>query len=157
MAKSNTKPVAKNKGEDSTQQESRKKKPEERNPKGKGGFGDHPEHRNPGGWKPENTISYQYRRFMNMPEEKMMELVKKEKEAKSWTVAMDLAFRRVVAAQKSLPDVKEITDRTEGKAPQYIEQKTDVTSNGEAVADKSTVDALIEIYKDGLSAKIRNS
>ena len=36
------------------------------NPTGKGGFGDHPENRNPGGWRPEYTPSYQYRRFMNM-------------------------------------------------------------------------------------------
>ena len=32
------------------------------------------------------------------------------------TVVEDLAYKRVVAAQKSLPDVREIADRTEGKA-----------------------------------------
>ena len=41
--------------------------PELRNPTGKGGFGDHPENRNPGGWNPDFTFSYQYRRFLNMP------------------------------------------------------------------------------------------
>ncbi len=39
------------------------------------------------------------------------------------TVVEDLAYQRVVAAKNSLPDVKEITDRTEGKAPQSIKIK----------------------------------
>lgn len=85
----------------------------------------------PGGWKPENTISYQYRRFMNLKEHELQETVAKEKQNKTWTVAMDIAFRRVVAAQKSLPDVKEITDRTEGKAAQSV----DLTSNGETLSN----------------------
>lgn len=43
------------------------------------------------------------------------------------TVAMEIAYRRVIASFKSLPDVKEIADRTEGKAYQQV----DVTSDGE--------------------------
>jgi hypothetical protein len=106
-----------------TQQASEGKKPPT-NPTGKGGFGDNPENRNPGGWKKENTISYQYNRFMNMTPD---ELVKWSKTPNSErTVAMDLAYHRVIEAKKSLADVKEITDRTEGKAPQSI----DVTSKG---------------------------
>lgn len=93
------------------------------------GFNKNPQNISPGGWKKENTISYQYNRFMNMKEHELQETVAREKKEKTWTVAMDIAFRRIVAAQKSLPDVKEITDRTEGKAPQSI----DMTSKGESI------------------------
>jgi hypothetical protein len=45
------------------------------------------------------------------------------------TMAMVLAFNRVLAANKSLPDMKEITDRTEGKSKESV----DLTSGGEAI------------------------
>lgn len=97
------------------------------NPTGKGGFGDNPQNISPGGWKKENTISYQYNRFLNMTPEQLRaygDVPESER-----TVAMDIAYQRVVASRKSLPDVKEITDRTEGKAPQSI----DMTTNGKDI------------------------
>ncbi len=97
------------------------------NPTGKGGFQERPQDRNPGHWKPENTISYQYNRFMNMSPDELVEW--SETPNSERTVAMDLAYGRVLVAHKSLPDIKEITDRTEGKAPQAI----DLTSNGETI------------------------
>jgi len=94
--------------------------PEKRNPTGKGGFGDNPQNRNPGGWKKENSISYQYKRFMNMS---IAELEKWSKTPKSErSVVEDIAFNRIIEARISLPDVKEITDRTEGKALQTIKE-----------------------------------
>lgn len=42
------------------------------------------------------------------------------------TVAMDIAYSQVVKSKGSLNHAKEVTDRTEGKAPQSI----DVTSDG---------------------------
>jgi len=55
---------------------------------------------------------------------------------KERTVAMDIAYSQVLASRKSLPHVKEITDRTEGKAPQTI----DMTSNGETINGQSNLD-----------------
>lgn len=98
------------------------------NPEGAGGFGEHPEHRSPGGWKSENTISFQYRRFMNMDRDEFVAFAKVPNSQK--TMAMLVAYNRVAASMKSLPDAKEIADRTEGKAPQAV----DITSNGETIA-----------------------
>ena len=91
------------------------------------GFDKHPENRSPGGWKKEMVFSYQYKRFMNMTVEELREYSSKKDSDR--TVVEDLAYARVVSAKKSLPDVKEITDRTEGKAPQVI----DVTTDGESL------------------------
>lgn len=85
------------------------------NPTGKGGFGDHPENRNPGGWKKEESISYQYNRLLRMTPSELNDF-------KPDTVAQKIAMIRLKQALKTdgLSDVKEITDRTEGKAPQFI-------------------------------------
>lgn len=88
------------------------------NPTGKGGFGDHPENRNPGGWRKEVSFSYQYKRFMAMTIDELAEWMKKPMGEK--TVVEELAHKAVARAKNSLADVKEITDRTEGKAPQFI-------------------------------------
>lgn len=88
------------------------------NPEGKGGFAENPQNRSNGHWKPENTFSYQYRRFMAMSPAELKEWAKTPDDQR--TVAMDLAFERIKAARSSIADVKEITDRIEGKAPQFI-------------------------------------
>lgn len=91
------------------------------------GFNKHPENRSNGHWKAENTISYQYRRFLNMSPEQLRAFANTPESER--TVAMDIAYAQVLASRKSLPHTKEITDRTEGKAAQSI----DVTSNGETL------------------------
>jgi len=89
------------------------------NPTGKGGFGDHPENRNPGGWKPEYTFSYQYRRFMNMTVEEFKQW-KDVTADKDKTMVEELAYVAVLKARSDIRDRQEITDRTEGKAPQTV-------------------------------------
>lgn len=98
------------------------------NPSGKGGFGDNPQNINRNGtWNPENTISFQYRRFLNMTPEELEAFQNTPKSER--TVAMDIAYSQVLQSRKSLPHAKEITDRTEGKAFQSM----DITSNGKDV------------------------
>lgn len=89
------------------------------NPTGKGGFRDNPQNRNPGGWKKEDSISYQYNKMirMNVAEFKTWE---KDNPEDSRTVAQSLAYSAVVKARNDLPYLKEITDRIEGKAQQRI-------------------------------------
>ena len=97
------------------------------NPEGKGGFKDNPQNRSDGGWKKENTISYQYRRFLNMTPEELKDFINTPESER--TVAMDIAYSQVIASRKSLPHTKEITDRTEGRARESI----DHTSGGEKI------------------------
>lgn len=86
------------------------------NPKGKGGFQERPEDRSDGRWSKEDSISYQYNKLMRLP---FKELANFEPE----TVAQKIALQRVRTAitNDGLHDTKEITDRTEGKAPQAID------------------------------------
>jgi hypothetical protein len=91
-----------------------------RNPTGSGGFVDHPEHRNPGGWKKEDSIPYQMNFLIRMTLEDLETWARDNK--KTMTMAQAIAYKRVVAALDSLPDQKEVTDRTSGKAKETIEQ-----------------------------------
>lgn len=96
------------------------KKPQERNPTGKGGFGDHKEHISPGGWKSEDNITYQYNKILRMSDEELADF-------KPETQAQKIALKRIKIAvtELGLNDTKEITDRTEGKAPQTIDMTND--------------------------------
>lgn len=83
------------------------------NPTGKGGFGDNPQNRSDGRWSKEGSISYNYNKLMRMTAD--------EFEAFSPnTQAEKIAKARILASIDSLNDAKEVTDRTEGKAPQFI-------------------------------------
>lgn len=94
------------------------------NPDGKGGFQERPEDRSDGRWKKEDSISYQYNKLMRMTPQELAEF-------KPETVAQQIALKRISAAitELGLADTKEITDRTEGKAPQSI----DMTTAGESI------------------------
>lgn len=85
------------------------------NPEGKGGFQERPEDRSDGRWKKEDSISYQYNKLLRMPFEELQSFEPK-------TVAQKIAYQRIKTAitSEGLMDTKEITDRTEGKAPQFI-------------------------------------
>ena len=91
-----------------------------RNPEGKGGFGDHPENRNAGG-RETNQMSFTY--WLNFFKQLTV------REFKNWqkdtpedkrTVAANLAYARVANALNSLKDFREIANRTEGRPIQQI-------------------------------------
>jgi hypothetical protein len=104
------------------------------NPTGKGGFQDHPELRSNGHWKKENTISFQYNRFLSMSSEDLKAFANTPDNER--TAAMDIAYKRILEAKNSLQDVKEITDRTEGKAKEHV----DITTYGESLNVKTLTD-----------------
>lgn len=90
-----------------------------RNPTGKGGFGDNPQNRNPGGWKKEDSIPYQYNKFMRMSTDELNQWARDNQ--KTMTMAQAIALSRLQASLTSLADAKEVTDRTSGKAKETIE------------------------------------
>lgn len=96
------------------------------NPTGKGGFGDHPENRSPGGlWNPDMTFSFQYKKFMNMEVE---EFKKWKDNNPNRTMVQELAWNAVLSARNgNRNDRLEIANRTEGMP----KQTTDVTSGGD--------------------------
>lgn len=90
-----------------------------RNPEGKGGFGDNPQNRSNGTWSSIDSIGFQYKKFMRMSINEVESWAKNVKK-KDRTVAQDLAYKAVLRAKNSLVDLKEVTDRTEGKSPQTL-------------------------------------
>lgn len=48
------------------------------NPTGKGGFGDNPQNRNPGGWKKEDTARYKLELLIKMSDEELTALIEGE-------------------------------------------------------------------------------
>lgn len=86
------------------------------------GFNVNPQNRSDGRWKKEDSISYNYNKFLAMSEEEFADY-------RPETKAQRIAYNRIKASEDSLNDAKEITDRTEGKAPQSV----DVTTQGESI------------------------
>lgn len=98
------------------------------NPKGIGGFGDNPQNRNPGGWKKDQSISYQYNLLIRLKVNEFREWLQLHPENER-TMAQELAYQAVLKARKELNYLKEITDRVEGKPA----QSTDITSGGKPI------------------------
>ena len=95
------------------------------NPTGKGGFGDHPEHRSPGGWDKNNSFSYWLNFFksLTIPE---FEVYKREHE-KDMTMSCLAAYARVGSMVKDLAEFNVVANRTEGMPKQSIEYGVDDT------------------------------
>jgi len=99
-----------------------------RNPKGKGGFKEHPENQSPGGWNPVMTFSYQYKFFNNMPVEIAKDWLTKNP---NHTVIQEIAWNAVDKAKKEHKYLVEITNRTEGMP----KQTTDLKVTGKSLPD----------------------
>lgn len=92
------------------------------------GFDKHPENRNPGGWKKETAITYQYQKFIRMSAEELEEWhkyatsCKGKRDKKNCSTSAWIAYKRVMMAktEAGLADTKELTDRTEGRSTQKL-------------------------------------
>ena len=97
------------------------KKGDVNNPTGKGGFGENPENRSPGGWKKEESIPWLQNRFGRMQLDEL--------EAYEPQTTFEAAARNaVLKAAGALDYLKEVTDRTSGKSQQYIEHTGSMTT-----------------------------
>jgi len=108
------------------------------NPTGKGGFQERPQDRNNGRWNKDESISYQYNKLLRMSPGQLFSFQPE-------TVAQQIAHQRLMNAmsEDGLNDTKEVTDRTEGKAPQSI----DVTTDGDKITDPYSALSVEELRK----------
>jgi len=106
-----------------------------RNPTGKGGFGDHPELINAGG-RPKNAESFNYwmDHFKTLPFEKFK---KYKSEHPDMSMAAFGAYARVAKMIDELKEFQEVANRTEGYPKQLVETE-DITDN----LDNKTVEQL---------------
>ena len=92
------------------------------NPTGKGGFQERPQDIHPGGWKKENSIGYQYRMLIKLSVSEF-DNWKRKYPRKIRTMAQEIAYQAVISSIYDIKYLEEVTDRTEGKAPQVIEHE----------------------------------
>lgn len=96
---------------------------EVRNPEGKGGFKDHPDHINPGG-RPKNQESYSYwlNYFKTLSIEEFQAY---KKNNPNMSMAALGAYARLMKSVEKLEEFKEVANRTEGVPKQQIELSSD--------------------------------
>lgn len=106
------------------------------NPKGKGGFKDHPELINAGG-RPKNVQRYDYwlQFFKDMDVEKFRAYSKSKPEGQMY-VAEIQAYSRIAESLKDLKTWQIVADRTEGRS----KETHDITTNGESINVKKLSD-----------------
>ena len=90
------------------------------NPTGKGGFEDNPQNRANGRWSKDTSISYWYNYLIRLSVSDFKDWLKTNTD-ETRTIAQELAYQAVISARKDISYLKEITDRTEGKAVQVID------------------------------------
>lgn len=92
------------------------------NPKGVGGFSDHPENRSDGRWSGKASVTYNLNRFKAMTKS---ELDKVAADPDSLTQAEYLALQAVLRARKEsdygFRNYQDLVDRTEGKPRQTFD------------------------------------
>jgi hypothetical protein len=93
------------------------------NPTGKGGFKDNPQNIAKGNWSKETSISYWYNYLIRLTLEEFEEF-------KIQYIAQQLAYNSIKESRQDLPYLKEVTDRTDGRAQQSI----DHTTKGDKIA-----------------------
>jgi len=93
-----------------------------RNPTGKGGFSDYPQHRNDGAWKKTETFRYWFGVFKDMTVEELKTWEEDNPESKR-SVASSLAYTRIVKAKKDIREFQEVANRSEGMPKQVIETR----------------------------------
>lgn len=96
------------------------------NPEGKGGFKDNPQNRNTSGkWSADTSISHWHNKLIRMD---LAEFNKFKPE----TMAQQMAFNAIKEGKADINYLREVTDRTEGKAVAKQEIKADLV--GELIA-----------------------
>ena len=96
-----------------------------RNPTGKGGFGDNPQNRSDGRWSGEDSVPHQYNKLIRITVAGFKEWLKEHPENER-TMAEELAYNAVLKARTDLKYLVEVTDRTSGKSVQTMKHEGDL-------------------------------
>jgi len=91
------------------------------NPTGIGGFRYNPQNRSNGKWNKNDSYTYQLNMMDRLTVKEFKEWINKHPE-EIRTMAQEKAYNAQIKARKDLAYLKEVTDRTEGRAPQTIDQ-----------------------------------
>ena len=93
------------------------------NPTGKGGFGDNPQNRNPGGWVKSDTPRYKLEQMMKLPEPDLRKIAEDK--------AAPLFERKLATAiaKGQWREIKEMIQEVYGKPKESV----DVTTQGESI------------------------
>ena len=95
------------------------------NPTGKGGFGDHPEHRSDGRWSKDNSFSYWLNYFKSLTIPQFDKYQDENKD--TMTMSCLAAYARVGHMVKKLDEFNVVANRTKGMPKQGIEFGVDDT------------------------------
>lgn len=93
------------------------------NPTGKGGFGDNPQNRNPGGWKKEDTARYKLEQIIKMNDEEIQDYQNNES-----TPTFEKRMAKAVEEGR-WKDIEGMINQIYGKPQESV----DVTTQGESV------------------------
>jgi len=110
-------------------------------------FRDRPQDRSDGRWNSKMSFSYQYKKFLSMSVAEF-EKWESDNDKKKRTVVEELVYRRTKEARTSLKDVKEITDRVDGR-PQTIITKEEPGEKFPFIKGFALKRSQGEIYSDG--------
>lgn len=93
------------------------------NPTGKGGFGDNPQNRNPGGWVKSDTPRFKLEQMMKLAEPDLRKIAE-DKDAPLFERKLATAINK-----GQWREIKEMIQEVYGKPKESV----DVTSNGETI------------------------
>ena len=122
------------------------------NPTGIGGFGDNPQNRSSGEWKAEDSISYQYHYLLPMLVDEFKEWLTNNPEGNR-TMAQEIAYNAVLKSRTDLKYLVEITNRTEGKAPQKLEHSGSIDGKREIIISEEVKDAIKRAFRENIRKK----
>lgn len=109
-----------------------------RNPSGKGGFGDNPQNRNPGGWRKQDTPRYKLEKMMKLSHKELQEFALDEDQP-----LFDRKLAKFIA-DGDWKTIKEMVSEVYGTPKQSL----DLTSAGEQI---QTVVKIIDAREDDRS------
>ena len=125
-----------------------------RNPKGTGGFADHPENRSDGRWSKDNSFSYWMNFFKKLTVAEFKDY-QRTKPDDQRTVAESLAYVRVLKSRDDLKEFQEVANRTEGKSVETTKMIHEGSIDTGSKSDRAEMEAIAKrVGREIMEAKM---